>query len=152
MSRFGEVVDRIREALRLERQMVDLYKKAGDRASDAHVARTLHGISERHVSHAERLDHLRDRLEHEAGEGMFGELMESIGEALSGMVATIPVMIVESGTDATFDTLGRYEGTLVGYYESIAGHVDGEVRQTMLSLANACRHHMDRLLELDPLA
>jgi rubrerythrin len=152
MSRFGEVVDRLREALRLERQLMDLYKNAGDRARDNHTARILHGISERHASHAERLTHLVDRLERAAGEGFFGELMESIGEAISGMLATIPVMIVESGTDATFDTLGRYEGTLVGTYESLASLLDEESAHTIAALAEDCRHHMEKLVELDPLS
>jgi rubrerythrin len=151
MSRFGEVVDRVKEALRLERQLVDLYKYSGDRSPDSHAARTLHGISERHASHVERLDHLRDRLERDAGEGVFGELMESLGHAIAGMVATIPVMVVETETHATLDTLGRYEGTLLGHYEALAGAVNGEAQQLMLALAEDCRRHMERLVELDPL-
>src|SRR5688572_15637677 len=95
-SRFGEVVDRVKEALRLERQLVDLYKQAGDRAKDDHLARSFHGIAERHASHAERVEHLRDRLERDAGEGMFGELMESIGEAFSSMLSAIPVGMITS--------------------------------------------------------
>ena len=152
MSRFGEVVDSVKEALRLERQLTDLYKSSGDRASDPHVTRSLHGIAERHASHAERLEGLRDRLEREAGEGIFGELMESLGEAISGMLATIPVMIVESETDATYDTLGRYEGTLIGYYEGLHGVLDEAGQQLVAGLAEDCRHHMERLVELDPLA
>lgn len=136
----------------MERQLTDLYKNAGDRAADAHAARTLHGIAERHASHAERLNHLGDRLERAAGEGVFGELMESLGEAISGMIATIPVMIVESGTDATYDTLGRFEGTLLGYYESLESVLDEQGRQIVAALAEDCRHHMERLVELDPLS
>jgi rubrerythrin len=151
MSRFGEVVDRVREALRLERQLTDLYKNAGDRAGDPHIARTLHGIAERHASHAERVNQLRDRLEHAAGESMFGEMMESLGHAISGALSMIPVMIVEAETDATFDTLGRYEGTLVGYYEALERVLDEDGRAFVAGLAEHCRHHMERLVELDPL-
>ncbi|HVK40415.1 MAG TPA: hypothetical protein VNA88_17930 [Candidatus Kapabacteria bacterium] len=152
MSRFGEVVDRVRETLRLERQITDYYKNTGDRSTDEHAARILHGIAERHASHVERLDHLCDRLERAAGEGFFGELMESIGEALSGMIATIPVMIVESGTDVTYDTLGRLEGTLAGRYEALEPLLDEEGRSIVAALAENCRHHMERLVELDPLS
>ena len=152
MSRFGEVVDRLREALRLERQLVDLYKRAGDRSADSHAARTLHGIAERHSSHSERLGHLVERLEREGGEGVFAELMQSLGHAISGMLSTIPVMIVESETDATFDTLGRYEGTLLGYYESLSPLLDEDGRHLLGSLIEGCTHHMEKLVELDPLA
>lgn len=152
MSRSGEVVDRLREALQLERQLTDLYKNAGDRIADDHAARILHGISERHASHSERLTHLCDRLEREAGEGFFGELWESLGEAITGMLAAIPVMIVESGTDATYDTLGRYEGTLIGSYEAIGPLLDEEGRHTVEALAEACRHHIEKIVELDPLS
>ncbi|MBC8144982.1 MAG: hypothetical protein H7X80_05305, partial [bacterium] len=60
-SRFGQVVDKLKEALRLERQLIELYKNAGDRSKDQHVARTLHGIAERHASQSERLHHLVER-------------------------------------------------------------------------------------------
>jgi hypothetical protein len=67
------------------------------------------------------------------------------------MLATIPVMIVESETDATFDTLGRYEGTLIGYYETLYGVLDDDGKHVVMALAEDCRHHMERLVELDPL-
>ena len=151
-SRFGEVVDRLKEALRLERQLVELYKGAGDRTADAHASRTLYGIGERHASHAERLTHLTDRLEREGGEGMFGELMQSLGEAITGMLSMIPVMIVEAETEATYDTLGRYEGTLLGIYEPLSAVLDEDGKHLMETLIEGCRHHMEKLVEVDPLA
>lgn len=152
MSRFGEVVDRLKEALRVERQLIELYKKRGDRERDSHAARTMHGIAERHASHSERVNHLVDRLERAKGEGIFGELFESLGEALSGALSMIPVMVVESETDATYDTLGRMEGRLVGYYETLAPTLDDEGRHLIESLIEGCRHHMEKLTELDPLS
>ena len=152
MSSHAEVIDRLKEANRLERELAEMYKHTGDRADDEHIQRVLHGIAERHASHSERLTVLNDRLEREAGEGVFGELMESIGEALGGMISTIPVMIVGAGTDITYDTLGRYEGTLVGIYQAVEPVLDDEARQTITALADDCRNHMERLTEIDPLA
>jgi hypothetical protein len=149
-SRYGEVIDHLKEALRLERQLIDLYKGAGDRSKDLHVGRTLQGIAERHASQSERLHHLIERLEREGGEGMFAEMMQSLGHAISGMLSMIPVMVVEAETDATFDTLGRYEGTLIGYYEALEPTLDDEGKRLVMSFIENCRHHMEKLVELDP--
>lgn len=149
-SRFGQVIDRLKEAHRLERQLIELYKHAGDRSKDSRAERTLHGIAESHASQAERLHHLIERLEREGGDGWFAELMQSLGEALSGILSTIPVMIVESETDATFDTLGRYEGTLVGFYEALEGLLDEDGKRLVESFITNCQHHIQKLLELDP--
>src|SRR4051794_3953525 len=98
MSRYGEVVDRLDQILNVERNLVELYRHSAGLDTDAEHHRAFHAMAERHRSHVDRIEHLKEALQREGGEGFFGELIDAIGKAFGGVLSSLPLMFIEGGT------------------------------------------------------
>ena len=150
MSTTKELIDGLEQAIEMERSAMQIYQSGRREASDS-VALRLQQIEQAHLTQKQRLTAEKERLQDADGEGLLGDALESIGEAFSGLVAGIPVSMIEDSTVPTVATLTRIEENLLGHYHNLLLRADPQSRVLLEGAITACREHIQELEQIDSL-
>jgi rubrerythrin len=148
----GALVDGLNEAIKAERSLADYYHNAREHTHDPAIKRVFTTLQERHYAHSEAIEVERERVQSLEGEGMFGDLFESIGRAIADTIAGLPVMGIEETSHATFETLRRFERKLCELYQEVLSLADEAGKGFLERSIEQCRGYIAKLDELDPLS
>lgn len=148
MSTRRELIDGLEQAIEMERSAMQIYQSGRREANDS-VALRLQQIEQGHLTQMQRMNAEKERIQEADGEGLLGDALESIGKAFSGLVAGIPVSMIEDSTIPTVATLSRIEEELLGLYHSLLLLADPQSRVVLEGAITACREHITELEHID---
>jgi rubrerythrin len=148
MSTSRELIDGLEQAIEMERSAMQIYQ-SGRREADESVALRLQQIEQGHLTQMQRMNAERERIQDAEGEGMLGDALESIGKAFTGLVAGIPLTMIEDSTVPTVATLTRLEEDLLGLYHSMLLIASPQSRVVLENAITACREHITELEQID---
>jgi rubrerythrin len=148
MSTTKELIEGLDRAIEMERSAMQIYQSARRRA-EADEALRLQQIEESHLAQMQRMESERERIQHDDGEGILGDAIESIGKAFTDLLAGIPVSLIEDATVPTVATLRRLEEELLGFYQRLLLLADPHARVLMETAITAGRGHVAQLEQID---
>jgi hypothetical protein len=146
----------LEKAIKLEKSMVEAYRNAGKHPAHVHQQDTardhLFVLEESHQEYANRLTGRLHALHKMDGDGMIGEALHGLRDALSNVVAGLPVDFLHSTTTTTVEMLRRAEQELITHYESIlVATGDQETHALVDAAISNGRHNLDELSRIEAL-
>ncbi len=144
--------ERLEQAEKMERRLIEYYKRAVQEARTPEIRRVMDSVMAHHTTHRERLHALHETLQREEKKSTIVEALESIGEAISGVLAGLPVELIEEETDPSIPLMIDMEEGMTAFYNELAAVEDDRIKTMALSAAADGRLHVNRLKELDTLA
>jgi len=137
------IIDGLVRAIELEKTVVAYYKEAHTKGRTGEIARIMQRLEDSHFIILGRLKSRKEELEHQQGEGLLGNMLQSIGQAIVDTVAGLPVGAIHAETDPTISMLVRSEQELRAHYEHLLPLADPDT----LSLIEAGIRNVDASLQ-----
>ncbi len=135
----------IEGVIRLEREVIALYRRVAEHEKRAHVGARLQILEARHLSAASRSERLLEDVRHQEGGGVVGDVAAQISDALVSLFSSVPVELIEETHTPTFSTLKRFEGRLLECYESLADEIGSTYREEVQRGADESRANLEEL-------
>lgn len=137
--------DAIDGVVRLEREIVELYRRVAEHEKRARVGARLQILEARHLSAASRSERILEEMRRQEGGGIFGDLASQISNALVGLIAGVPIEFIEETHTPTLSTLKRFERRLHECYVALAEEVDAAYHDEAVRGASESRANIEEL-------
>lgn len=152
MSKSENLLERLDQASVMERRLLDYSKRAVEEAQKPSRQHVMELLVAHHQTHLERLHARRELIHRERKLHFLADAVESLGDALAGVIAGLPVDFIEDETNPSIAMLIRMEEKLLAHYEATLPLADDETRTLIDSVMGAVRRHIEQLHEVDPLS
>jgi len=152
MSKSENLLERLDQASAMERKLLDYGKRAAEESRTPSRRHVMELLVAHHQTHLERLHARREALHRERKLHFLSDAVESLSDALSGVVAGLPVEFIEEETNPSIAMLIRMEERLLDHYEKTLPLADEETRVLIESAIDSIRRHVEQLHEVDPLS
>lgn len=149
MNRNYSARDAIEGILRLEREIIELYRRVAEHELRSQVGARLQVIEARHLAAATRSERLLENVRHNSGGGIVSDLAAQISSALVGLIAGVPVEFIEETHTPTIATLRRFEERLHDCYIRLAGELDTETRGEAHRGASETKDNLAELVAME---
>ena len=138
--------------VRIERDLVEFYRRVAEHEKHADVGARLSLLEARHLSAASRSERLLDEIRHHDGGGFVSEVAAKLGDALVQLIAGVPVEIIQETHEPSISTLKRFEKRLHECYVKLSEVIAEPFRSEALRGVNETDVNLEELQKLDAYA
>ncbi len=148
MENIEAVINTLGNAIEMERTLQDYYKHAARHTKDLALLKRLEGMEERHMGLARRLNTRREALQKMNGEGVLGNTLEAIGNAIAATIAGLPVGLIRTETDPSVEMLIESEERLLEAYALLGTVVDPDTKLVVDDAVRNCTSNIELLNDM----
>lgn len=128
MSANSIACEALREIVRLERDVVELYRRVAEHELRSDIGARFALLEARHLSAASRTERLLEDVRHREGGGLVADLVAQVAGAFEQMVSSVPVEVIHESHRSTIASLQRLESHLLRGYQTLAASLEDELR------------------------
>lgn len=110
----------VRGIVRIERELVELYRRTAEHESRSAVGARLSLLEARHLSAASRSERLVEDIRHMEGGGFVSDIGAQVADALVQLITSVPIEFIGEGQIPSIATLRRFEERLRDCYRELA--------------------------------